>query len=129
MAASSSFFLRNQAVVNNADVSAANPLPVTMAGGGGGASAAAFALTNSASGTMGVTASVVVPYSATRKWVMITNRTAGAEIQDVGSSNVTVGGGIPLTPSSGFLFNQAGAAGPIYGITTVANSPWSYVEA
>ncbi len=94
----------------------------------GSVNQAPTALTNSAAGTMGVAAAIIVPASGTRKWLMITNRTAGNETQDIGSSNVTVGGGIPIAPGGGFLFNGAGAAGPIYGITTTAGSPFSYVE-
>lgn len=104
-------------------------------GGSGGSgsnptvvSQAPSALNNSAANTMGTTATIIVPASATRKWLMITNRTAGSETQDIGSSNVTVGGGIPLAPGGGFLFNGVGASGPLYGITTVAGSPFSYVE-
>lgn len=88
---------------------------------------ASFPLTNSAAGTMGVAAAIIVPASGTRKWVMITNRTA-SDTQDIGSSNVTVGAGIPLSPGGGFLFNGAGASGPIYGISTAAASAFSYVE-
>lgn len=87
-----------------------------------------FPLTNSVSGTMGTLTTVVVPYSATRRWLQFTNRSSGVETQDLGSANVTVGGGIPLAPNQGYLFNAGGATGPIYGVTTVANSPWSYVE-
>lgn len=91
-------------------------------------SQAANAPSNSANGVMGVAVGIVVPFSASRKWVMITNRSTNSETQDVGAADVTVGGGIPLNPGGGFLFNGNGAQGPIYGITTVANSPFSYVE-
>lgn len=87
------------------------------------------AFTNSASGTMGTTAAIVVPYSSTRKTLWIFSRTSGSEVQDLGSSNVAVGGGIPLFSGNGFFFGGPGAAGPIYGVTTVGSSPYSYVEA
>ncbi len=87
------------------------------------------ALVNSTAGTMGLTAVIVVPYSATRTWLMFSSRTTGTETQDIGSSNIAIGGGIPIAPGAGFVFNGPGAAGPIYGITTVASSPFSYVEA
>lgn len=83
---------------------------------------------NSVAGTMGTSISIVVPFSAARRWLMITNRTAGSETQDIGSSNVAVGSGIPLVPGGGFMFSGAGAVGPIYGITTAASSAFSYVE-
>lgn len=86
------------------------------------------ALTNSTSGNVTASATIVVPFSSTRKWVMFSNRTTGTETHDLGSSNVAVGGGIPIAAGGGFLFNGPGAAGPIYGITTVASSPFSYVE-
>lgn len=95
---------------------------------GGVSQTSSFPLTNSVAATMGTARALIVPFSATRRWLMITNRTAGAETQDIGSSNVTVGGGIPLVPGGGFLFNGAGAAGPLYGITTAAGSAFSYVE-
>lgn len=91
----------------------------------------AFALSNSASGNTGATpntAVVIVPSSGTRKWVAVFNRTSGVEQIDLGSSNVAVKGGIPLDPGAGFLFAGPGAAGPIYGISPSASSPWSYVE-
>lgn len=105
--------------INGAQVSSANPMPVASA---------ATSLVNSASGTMTTAVSIIVPFSATRQWLMITNRTTGTEVQDIGSSNVTVGGGIPLAPGGGFLFDGPGAAGPIYGIAGVSGSPFSYVE-
>jgi hypothetical protein len=111
--------LRSAIEVSGDTVSSSNPIPTNQA---------PTALTNSAAGTMGTSASIIVPASGTRKWLMITNRSAGSETQDIGSSNVIVGGGIPLAPGGGFLFNGAGAAGPIYGITTVSGSPFSYVE-
>lgn len=83
---------------------------------------------NSQPGVMGQAATLIVPFNALRKWLMISNRTTGTETQDIGSPNVQVNGGIPLAPGGGFFFNGAGAAGPIYGITTVANSPFSFVE-
>lgn len=86
------------------------------------------ALTNSTSGNVTASATIVVPFSSTRKWLMFSNRTTGTETHDLGSSNVAVGGGIPIAAGGGFLFNGPGAAGPIYGITTVASSPFSYVE-
>lgn len=73
------------------------------------------------------TAAIVIPLSNTRKWVMITSRTTGTEVQDIGSSNVIVNGGIPLAPGGGFLFTGLGAKGPIYGIAPIA-SPCSFVE-
>lgn len=87
------------------------------------------ALTNSAFGNAGTAAAIAVPFSSTRKWLMFSNRTAGAETHDIGSSNVTVNGGIPVAPGAGFLFTGPGAAGPIYAVTTVGSSPFSYVEA
>jgi hypothetical protein len=85
-------------------------------------------LTNSTPCTVPAgTAGVVVPPSNTRQWVMLTNRTSGTEDQDVGSSNVTVKGGIPLAPGGGFLFTGVGAKGPIYAIAPVSG-PCSYVE-
>ena len=92
------------------------------------ASQATTPLKNSDSGTMGQTATPIVPFSTTRKWLMFSNRSKGSEIQDIGPADVTVGGGIPVFPGGGFLFNGTGACGPIYGITTVPNSPFSYVE-
>lgn len=100
-------------------VSAANAMPVQ---------AAASALINSAAGVVGTSAAILVPFSSTRKWLMISNRSQGTETHDLGSANVTVGGGIPVAAGGGFLFSGAGAAGPVYGITTVPGSAFSYVE-
>lgn len=105
-----------------------NSILQALTTGGLSSTQAPFPLTNSAAGTMGTSATIIVPASATRKWLMITNRTTGGDTQDIGSSNVTVGGGIPLVPGGGFLFAGPGAAGPIYGITTAASSAYSYVE-
>ncbi len=88
-------------------------------------------LTNSAATTTSATigqAISVVPFSATRRFLHIFSRTTGNETVDLGSSNVVVGGGIPLQAAGGFSFLGVGAAGPIYAVTTVANSPLSYVE-
>ncbi len=100
-------------------VGAAWPFPVVTG---------SSALTNSASGTMTTAAAIIVPFSATRKWLAVSNRTIGVETQDIGSSNVVVGSGIPLQPGHTFTFTGTGAAGPIYGITTVVGSAFSYVE-
>jgi hypothetical protein len=88
----------------------------------------AFPLTNAVAGTMGLAPAIIVPASAARKWLNITNRSTGAEVQDIGPANVAVGSGIPLYSGAGFLFNGAGATGPFYGVTTIASSPFSYVE-
>ena len=89
------------------------------------------ALTNSAAVTTSATpntAAIVVPYSASRKFVHVFSRTLGAEAVDLGSANVVPGSGIPITGGGGFSFLGSGAAGPIYAVTTVASSALSYVE-
>lgn len=84
------------------------------------------AVTTSASANQ---ASIIVPYDLTRGWLMITSRSAGNETIDLGSSNVQIGGGIPIVAGGGFLFTGAVAQGPIWAVTTVPSSPLSYVEA
>ena len=72
----------------------------------------------------------VVPYSATRKWLAVFNRSNGQETVDIGSSDVTLNGGIPIQAGAGgYVFDGPGAAGPIYAISPVAGTPLSYVEA
>lgn len=105
--------------VDGAPVALAAPMPVRSA---------PFALTSCARGTMGTAATVIVPASPTRRWLIVYNRSVTGETQDIGAANVTVGGGIPLYPGAGFMFDGAGAAGPIYGVTTAAVSAFSYVE-
>jgi hypothetical protein len=110
----------------------AQPSPFTSppAGTGTNTFPAPTQFTNSKPCTMPAgTAGVIVPYSDSRRYVVIFNRSTGTETQDIGSSNVVVNGGIPLAPGGGgYTLNGAGAAGPIYGITTVGGSPCSYVE-
>ena len=105
--------------VDGTPLGSASPMPVQSA---------PFPLKSCTKGTMGVAATIIVPVSTTRRWLIVYNRSATGEIQDIGASNVTVGGGIPLYPGAGFMFDGAGAAGPIYGITTVPNSAFSFVE-
>lgn len=116
---SGTFYPEHSLRSDGVPVGAAAPLPVV---------AVSSALVNSAAGTMGAAAAIVVPYSATRKWLTICNRTIGVETQDIGSANVLVGSGIPVHPGNTFTFTGIGAAGPVYGITTVAGSAFSYVE-
>lgn len=116
---SGNFYPEHNLRFDGNQVGAAAPLPVA---------AVPSALTNSTAGTMTTAAAIVVPYSATRKWLAISNRTNGVETQDIGSSNVVVGSGIPIHPGGTFTFTGIGAAGPVYGITTVVGSAFSYVE-
>jgi hypothetical protein len=115
--------------VEGSTVDTGNPLPVSISGG---IAPVATALINSAavpcSATAG-TAISVVPYSATRKLLIIYNRSTGIETVDIGPSNVAEGGGIPLAPGGGgYQFVGPGAAGPIYAISPVASTPLSFVE-
>lgn len=87
----------------------------------------AFALSNCASGTIGTSSSVMVPFSSTRKWVTVYNRSS-VDFHDWGSSNVAIGNGLYVGPGAGFTFAGSGATGPIYGISTAGSSAFSYVE-
>lgn len=104
---------------NNGPITTGNPMPMATA---------PTALTNSAAAVATLSSEIVVPFSATRKFLHVFSRTTGPETVDLGPANVTVGGGIPISSGGGFSFLGSGAAGPIYAITTVANSPLSYVE-
>lgn len=59
------------------------------------------ALTNSVAGNVTNVVAIIVPFSATRKWVTVFNRSTGTETHDLGSSNVAVLGGIPVAPGGG----------------------------
>ena len=87
-----------------------------------------LALSNCAAASATTAAAIVVPYDAHRSFVHIFSRTTGNETVDLGPANVVAGAGIPITAGGGFSFLGAGAAGPIYAVTTVASSPLSFVE-
>jgi len=87
-----------------------------------------LALSNCAATVATTSAAIIVPYNANRSFVHVFSRTNGQEVVDLGPSTVVAGAGIPITGGGGFSFIGAGAAGPIYAVTTVASSPLSYVE-
>jgi hypothetical protein len=105
------------------------PLPPSSMDWGPPVSQTSRSLKSSHTGTMGTTPAIIVPYSATRSWLLVSNRSATYEMQDIGPADVTVGGGIPLAAGAGFLFQGSEAVGPIYGVTTAPNSAYSWVEA
>ncbi|AHJ66380.1 hypothetical protein [Granulibacter bethesdensis] len=79
--------------------------------------------------TQAGTAVVVVPYSASRTYLGVYNRSVGTEQIDIGSAAVQPGGGTPVDPGAGFVFVGAAARGPIYAVSPVAGTPISWTEA